>query len=146
MEKTVNNPFISLLVDKRHDAIELLRMFLGSLLIYKGYLFVENISEIYTMIENNLQISPFIVAHYVVAAHLVGGVMIAAGLITRVAVAFQIPVLTGAVFLVHARDIFLVTATEFEYSLLVLVLLIVFFFYGGGKWSLDHYLIRRKTN
>lgn len=145
MEKTIDNAYTRLLVEHRHNAIELLRIFLGALLLYKGYYFVEDISEIYAMIEESLQISPFVVAHYVVAAHLVGGAMIAAGLITRLAVAAQIPVLAGAVFFVHTRDIFLVTAAEFEYSLLVLVLLIVFFIYGGGKWSLDHYIIRRKT-
>jgi len=26
------------------------------------------------------------------------------------------------------------------------VLLIVFFIYGGGKWSMDGYIIRRKEN
>lgn len=59
-------------------------------------------------------------------------------------VAVQLYVLLGAVFFVHLRDIFMVTASELEYSLLVLVLLIVFFVYGGGKWSADHQIIRRK--
>jgi uncharacterized membrane protein YphA (DoxX/SURF4 family) len=50
----------------------------------------------------------------------------------------------GAVFFINPRNIYLDTASELEYSILVLVLLIVFFFYGGGKWSLDHQIIRRK--
>lgn len=145
MEKMIDNLLTRGMVEYRHHSIEVLRIFLGALLFYKGYYFVENIPEIYVMIEERIQISPFIIAHYVVAAHLVGGIMLTIGLITRVAVVVQIPILIGAVFVVHAREIFLVTATELEYSILVLVLLIVFFFYGGGKWSVDHHIIRRKA-
>lgn len=133
------------LVEHRHYAIEVLRIFLGILLFIKGYIFVENISEIYVLIEESTAISSFILSHYVVAAHLVGGLMLALGLLTRIAVAVQIPVLVGAVFFVHLRDIFMVTASELEYSILVLVLLIVFLIYGGGKWSADHHIIRRKA-
>ncbi|MGF1669227.1 MAG: DoxX family protein, partial [Balneolaceae bacterium] len=128
----------------RHYSIELLRIFLGVILTYKGYFFVDNISDFYLMIEEDLQLNSFIVAHYVVAAHLVGGLMLTLGLITRLAALLQIPVLAGAVFYVHARNIFLAGETELEYSILVLILLTVFFFYGGGKWSLDHHIIRQK--
>ena len=145
MEKTIDNNLTRWLTENRHIAIEILRIILGIILCYKGYFFVENISEFYQMIEEDLQLNSFIVAHYVVAAHLVGGLMLILGLITRLATAIQIPVLIGAVFYANARTIFLAGDTELEYSFLVLVLLIVFFIYGGGKWSLDHRIIRRKA-
>jgi len=142
MEKTIDNSVTRWLVKNRHYSIEILRIFLGVLLCHKGYLFIDNISEFYSLIEENLAINSFVVAHYVVAAHFFGGIMLILGLITRLAVLIQIPVLIGAVFFVHTRDILLVTASELEYSILILVLLIVFLFYGGGKWSLDHQIIR----
>lgn len=144
MAKTIDNTFTQWLVEYRHYSIEVLRIILGILLFYKGYYFVENIDVIYGLIEDNLQISSFVIAHYVVAAHLVGGLMIIFGLFTRLTVAVQLPILMGAVFFINPRNIYLDTASELEYSILVLVLLIVFFFYGGGKWSLDHQIIRRK--
>lgn len=144
MEKTADKPNLPWLVKHRHYSIEALRIFLGGLLFFKGYVFVENISEIYEVIEESMQISSFIVSHYVVVAHLIGGLMLALGLLTRIAVILQLPILLGAVFFVHMRDIFMVTASELEYSILVLVLLIVFFFYGGGKLSMDHFIIRKK--
>lgn len=134
------------LVEKRHYWIEGLRIFLGGLLFYKGYYFVENISEVYQIIEQNMNISGFVLVHYVVAAHLIGGLLLMAGMFTRLATAIQIPVLLGAVFLVHGRRVFLGEGSDLEYALLVLILLIVFFFYGGGKWSVDHWFFRRSND
>jgi putative oxidoreductase len=132
------------MVEHRHHWIEGLRIFLGGLLFYKGYYFVENLSVIYTMIGDSLAISPFIVAHYVVSAHLVGGVMLVFGILTRLAAFVQIPVLCGAVFFVHGEGILFGPPTELEYAILVLILLIVFFFYGGGKWSVDYQLSKQE--
>ncbi|MEX0661833.1 MAG: DoxX family protein [Balneolaceae bacterium] len=132
------------LVNHRHYAIEFLRIFLGGLLFIKGYFFIENITEIYSLIEESMQISSFVITHYVAMAHLVGGLMLAFGLLTRLAAFVQLPVLIGAAFFVHDGNIPFVTASEFEYSLVVLILLLVFFVYGGGKWSLDHQIIRKK--
>lgn len=128
----------------RYICIEILRMFLGALIFYKGYYFVENISEIYAMIEQTMQISAYIVAHYVVVAHLVGGILLITGLLTRLAAFIQIPVLLGAVIFVHRGEFLMGSGTDLEYALLVLVLLTVFFFYGGGRLSLDYWLLRRK--
>ncbi len=132
------------LVSNRHYAIEFLRIFLGGLLFIKGYFFIENINEIYGLIEENMQYSSFMIAHYVAVAHLVGGLMLLFGLYTRLASIVQLPVLIGAVFFIDAQDTMLATGSQFEYSLVVLVLLLVFLVYGGGKWSADHRIIRKK--
>jgi len=134
----------SWLVSNRHYAIEFLRIFLGGLLFIKGYFFIENINEIYGLIEENMQYSSFMIAHYVAVAHLVGGLMLLFGLYTRLASIVQLPVLIGAVFFIDAQDTMLATGSQFEYSLVVLVLLLVFLVYGGGKWSADHRIIRKK--
>ena len=134
----------SWLVSNRHVAVEILRIFLGGLLFIKGYFFIENINEIYGLIEENMEYSSFIIAHYVAVAHLVGGLMLLFGLYTRLAALVQLPVLIGAVFFIDAQDTMLATGSQFEYSLTVLVLLLVFMIYGGGKWSADHRILRKK--
>ena len=40
----------------------------------------------------------------------------------------------------------LATGSRFEYSLVVLVLLLVFLVYGGGKWSADHRISRKRED
>jgi len=144
MNELKDYSLINVDLPNRHYAIDIFRMFLGALLFYKGFYFVENISEIYSMIGESIEISPFIIAHYVVVAHLLGGFLIAIGLLTRVAVLSQIPVLLGAVFYVHAIDVFLVTSAELEYSIVILMLLIVYLIYGSGKLSVDYLIIRQK--
>jgi putative oxidoreductase len=144
MEHTVYSPPRGLIVETRHYWIEILRIFTGGLLFYQGYFFVENISEVYALIEQSMNISAFIIAHYVVGAHLVGGLMLILGMLTRLAAIVQIPILLGAVIFVHGRSAFLGPGADFEYALLMLILLVVFFFYGAGKWSVDHWVIRRK--
>lgn len=141
-ESTSQTPW---LVSNRHIAIEFLRIFLGGLLFIKGYFFIENINEIYGLIEENMEYSSFLIAHYVAIAHLVGGLMLLFGLYTRLASIVQLPVLIGAVFFIDAQDTMLATGSQFEYSLVVLVLLLVFIVYGGGKWSVDHRVIRKKN-
>lgn len=144
MNTTESTSQTSWLVSNRHFAIEFLRIFLGGLLFIKGYFFIENISEIYGLIEENMEYSSFAIAHYVAIAHLVGGLMLIFGLYTRLASIVQLPVLIGAVFFIDAQDTMLATGSQFEYSLVVLVLLLVFMIYGGGKWSADHKIIRKK--
>ena len=144
MNATESTSQTSWLVSNRHFAIEFLRIFLGGLLFIKGYFFIENINEIYGLIEENMAYSSFAIAHYVAIAHLVGGLMLVFGLYTRLASIVQLPVLIGAVFFIDTQNTMLATGSQFEYSLVVLVLLLVFMIYGGGKWSADHQIIRKK--
>jgi hypothetical protein len=81
--------------------------------------------------------------HYVALAHLCGGLMLAFGLLTRLAALIQIPVLFGAVFLVHLQGGLLAAGQSLEFSALVLVMLGVYFLIGSGRWSVDHYLFRQ---
>lgn len=145
MESSQTHADQSWYVSNRHYAIEFLRIFLGGLLFIKGYFFIENINDVYGLIEENMEYSSFIIAHYVAVAHLVGGLMLAFGLFTRLASLVQLPVLIGAVFLIDSQDTILGTGSQFEYSLVVMVLLLVFLVYGGGKWSADHRIIRKRT-
>lgn len=77
------------------------------------------------------------IATYVIAAHVVGGAFLLVGLYTRLAALSQLPVLLGAVFLVHWQDGLLSANQSLEFSSLVLFLLVVVCLFGGGRWSLD---------
>ena len=145
MTATAHPPLNQRIVEKRHYWIEGLRIFLGALLIYKGYYFVENLEAIYDYIDETMPMSAFVVSHYVVFAHLAGGLMIFFGMLTRIAVLAQMPiVILGAIYFTGQGSTFFGPTAELEYSLLVLVLLIVFFFYGAGKCSVDHFILRKK--
>lgn len=77
------------------------------------------------------------IAVYIMAAHLVGGALMIVGLYTRLAALIQLPVLVGAVFLVHWQDGLLSANQSLEFSALVLYLLLIVCVFGSGRWSLD---------
>ena len=52
----------------------------------------------------------------------------------------QIPILLGAVFMVHRSEGFLTSGQSLEFSSLVLFLLAVFLVGGAGRLSLDYYV------
>lgn len=125
--------------------IELLRIALGIILFLKGFLFIQDTESLVELLRNSrFEWVSFALAHYVAFAHLVGGVMIAIGLLTRLAVAFQIPILLGAIFFIHNKSGFLSVNPELPFALLVLVMLIFFFIYGSGPDSADQALINER--
>lgn len=135
------------IVENRHCWIEGLRIILGLFLIYKGLYFVNNLEEIYRHIEENVRLSAFIISHYVVFAHIGGGAMMVFGILTRIGVFLQIPIVViGAIYFSSGGGAFFGPTVELEYSMFLLLLLVVYFFYGSGKWSVDHYILRKKEN
>ena len=66
-----------------------------------------------------------------------GGAFLAVGLYTRIAALVQVPILAGAVFLVHWHDGLLSADQSLEFSALVLFLLVLVCAFGSGRWSLD---------
>ncbi len=130
--------------DSHHPRwIDFLRIILGLFIFYKGVLFISDTDALLALMKNaDLQFVNLGLAHIVAFAHLVGGILIAMGLVTRFAIAFQIPILLGAVLFVNINQGFLSASNnlEFELSLLVLILLLVFLIYGSGKFSVDHWM------
>jgi uncharacterized membrane protein YphA (DoxX/SURF4 family) len=125
--------------------IDFLRILLGIFLVAKGASFISHREQIeWLLVKHHLDFLIFIAWVYVVLFHIGGGLLIAGGLITRWAVAFQIPVLTGAVFFVNLPRGFTSINSESGFSIAVLVLLIFFIFYGSGNFSLDYYLKTHK--
>lgn len=141
MEKILNwfkaNPTIS---------FEFIRMYLGIILILKGLFFLGDINMLSELI--GLKKSTYgtlALAHYIVFAHMIGGAFLVMGLLTRIVVLFQIPVLAGAVFLVHFQEGLFGGHASLEFALIVLLLLIAYAVYGSGRLSVDFYLGRRQA-
>jgi uncharacterized membrane protein YphA (DoxX/SURF4 family) len=126
------------LESNRHLVLDVVRVYLGAGLFFRGLVLL--------LTDTGLQqfaggAAPSVttsgVATYVMAAHLVGGALLIVGYYTRVAALIQLPVLAGAVLLVHWQNGLLSANQSLEFSALVLFLLVLVVLFGGGKWSLD---------
>lgn len=123
--------------------MDLVRIALGIVIFAKGVSFIADTDSVARLLENtHFQLSIWSAVHYIAFAHLVGGIFIALGLMTRWAIAFQLPILFGAVFFVNITNGFSFLNSEFWLSLAVLLLLILFFVVGSGRYSLDHEMNR----
>lgn len=139
------NKFTDLIAwaDARRELwLDCVRIYLGLGLFARGLLLVTNASPGY--LEGMLRSAGAdwalvaILLHYVVLAHFVGGAFLALGLFTCVAALCQVPVLMGAVFVVHRHDGLFAMGQSLEFLSLVLFLLVVLTVSGAGKFSLDH--------
>jgi uncharacterized membrane protein YphA (DoxX/SURF4 family) len=121
--------------------IDLLRILLGLILIWKGIYFVRHTQEVVAMIQSiSFEFYAMSIAHYVIGAHIVGGILIAFGMLTRAAVLFQIPALIGALIVSAYGTGTSNLSTEPELAVLVLILLLFFLVEGSGTLSVDEYI------
>ncbi len=121
--------------------LDCVRIFLGLGLFIRGLLLITNsradfINEMLARVGHSWIITVALL-HYVALAHFVGGAMLTAGLLTRLAAGAQIPVLTGALVLIHRTEGLMSASQSLEFSALVLFLLIVFTLAGAGPLSVD---------
>lgn len=122
---------------------DLVRAYLGIGLFVRGILFVSQPELVLGYLRDmNSWFLPYALVHFVAVAHLCGGVMLGIGLATRLAAALQVPILFGAVFLVHSQSGLLNVGQSLEFSGLVLALLLVYLTFGSGKLSVDAFLTR----
>lgn len=120
---------------------DLMRVYLGIGLFVRGILFVSEPELLLGYLQDmHGWFLPYALVHFVAVAHLCGGVALALGLLTRLAAALQIPILFGAVFLIHSSGGLLNPGQSLEFSGLVLALLIVYFVFGSGDLSVDRLL------
>ena len=127
----------------RHNSIasDLVRMFLGAALLIRGLLFALNPETLADLTSDRVVDW---VAYYIMSAHLVGGLFLMIGLFTRIAALIQIPILVGALLVVHIREGLTTPDQSLELASLVLFLLVVFFVFGPGKKSVDYRLFGRE--
>lgn len=126
-------------------ALDVMRIYLGVGLFVRGILFLTTPEGMGALVDlSDFSMASAGVAAYVTVAHLVGGLLLASGLLTRIAAAVQIPILVGAVALVHLQDGLLSANQSLEFSALVLFLLVVVFVFGSGRWSADWYVFEHE--
>lgn len=125
----------------RDVAFDLLRIYLGAGLLARGIVFIADPGTFIELVEgaDGGWMASTGVLYVVAAIHIVGGAMLAAGFFTRLASLVQIPILAGAVFLIHWQGGLFSASQSFEFSALVLFLLVLVFLHGSGRWSVDHY-------
>jgi uncharacterized membrane protein YphA (DoxX/SURF4 family) len=121
--------------------LDCIRIYLGIGLFIRGVLIITNsradfIQEMVQRTGQTWLISAFLL-HYVALAHFVGGGMLMVGLLTRVAAVVQIPVLAGALLLVHRAEGLMTAGQSLEFSALVLFVLVVIAVAGAGPLSID---------
>ena len=127
------------LAHSKELALDMLRIYLGLALIGKGYYFIRNLTELFDLTSSAVSYGDFILAHYILLAHLVGGLCIVAGVFTRLAIFMNIPILFGAVTMIHLPEGLFQANQGLELSVLVLFLLCLSFYHGSGKFSVDGY-------
>lgn len=128
----------------RHLCFEAVRVYIGIALFLKGVFFVMDREFLADILQRSgLTLGQMYLLHYIPIAHLAGGLLLAVGLLTRVSALFQIPILAGAVFLVHLREGLFTHGQSLELTALVLFLLVLIVVHGGGRLSVDHYILKQ---
>lgn len=118
--------------------LDVVRVYLGAGLFFRGLALLGLDAGLLQLTGGAMEgISLTGIAIYVMGAHLVGGALMVVGLYTRLAALIQLPVLVGAVFLVHWQEGLLSANQSLEFSALVLFLLLIVTVFGSGDWSLD---------
>lgn len=133
-------------LDSHRDAyMELLRFYLGFGLFIKGIYFLSNPAIITEMLgSKGFSVGLIVIGHYVALAHLLGGFMMAIGLLTRIAALLQLPILVGAVFLIHIQEGLFTKGQNLEFTALVLFALALIIANGSGRFSADYYIFQKK--
>lgn len=83
---------------------------------------------------------PLLWAYLGKGGELVSGILIALGLMTRLANLVMISIMLFILFVI-GKGIFWY---DDQHPFLFVLLGVIYFFYGGGKWSLDDYLARKR--
>ncbi len=131
--------------DEHQDlAYDLIRIYLGIALCVRGYLFIADMSLLVDLLgqQGVAWFTTTAFAHYIALAHLAGGLLLALGLFTRLAALIQLPILFGAVFIVHLKEGLLARGQSLELAALVLFLLLIYFLFGPGPLSMDRRVLR----
>lgn len=120
--------------------MDMVRMFLGVVLVLKGVSFSQDPNLLAGMIEGTalMEFWPVALAHYIILAHIVGGLFLCIGLLTRLAALAQVPILMGAVFMVHLPQVMAGQVSHgLEYATLTLFLLSMYSLFGSCHLSVD---------
>ena len=122
-------------------AYSFIRIFLGIALFVRGWVLFADPGALTELARAQQEYWYF---SYITMAHLIGGFSLAIGFLTRLAATIQIPILAGAVFVVHLERGLLAAGQSLELAVLVLVLLLIYLFFGSGPLAIDKLLSEKK--
>jgi len=122
-------------------AYPLIRIFLGAALFVRGWVMFSDPGALTELARADQEYWYF---SYITMTHLIGGFSLTIGFMTRLAAFIQIPILIGAVFIVHMDQGLMKAGQSLELAVLVLVLLIIYFLFGSGQLALDKYISDKK--
>lgn len=118
--------------------LDALRIGLGVLLFWKGIQFAGATKELTHLIApDNPDGLTLLLAHYIAMAHFAGGILVAMGLLTRLALAFQYPILIGAVVINFTGSMDVLSLILSTAALLAATFFLII---GSGKHSVDYTL------
>lgn len=123
--------------------VDIVRIALGGFLLWRGIVFLENMSAELGRISNYISAGSFYLlslGHLIVFAHLLGGVLLVLGVLTRFACLIQIPIIIGAILFAGTPGGLWTPASTIIIALVVLGLLVYFLIAGNGRFSFDRYL------
>ncbi|MFA5298063.1 MAG: DoxX family membrane protein [Lutibacter sp.] len=126
---------------KTQNAYGLIRIYLGIVLVIRGWLILSNPESI---LDLGVSRDLFVWVSFIGIAHLVGGLLLGLGFLTRLGALIQIPVLFSAIFFVHAHTKLMMGGQSIELAALVLFLLCVFFIFGAGPLSITEFIGNKK--
>lgn len=125
--------------------MDVIRVFLGIFLFYKGFVFTMNFESLHDIAGSISWVFISIpLAHYVSIVHLAGGALIGLGAYTRSMCLLNLPILMGAVLINYERFLTVDDHMELTAAITVSLLLVLLFIFGGGRFSLDE--LRRREN
>lgn len=93
---------------------------------------------------------PLVLAILVIAAEFLGALGLITGFLTRLSALGILSVMLGAILMVHLPNGFFMNwggkqaGEGFEYHLLAIAIAAALMFKGGGKWSVDGLIARRR--
>ncbi|MBG90184.1 MAG: DoxX family protein [Actinobacteria bacterium] len=136
IQKTLSSPSM---------AMDLIRIYLGAGLLFKGVLFFNNPEFLMSYLSGwHDKFILVAIMHYIVFSHICGGILMIIGLLSRIACIIQIPVLLGAIFFVHISEGFNSLSENLEFTILVLFLLVILSIFGSGKLAIDYLLLSKE--
>ena len=126
------NEILESLNSNQNIAYSFIRTFVGIALFVRGWILFADPDVIMKLVGDNQYHMWY---SYVTMGHLIGGLFLALGIFSKLGALLQIPILFGAVFIVHEKGL-MQAGQSMELAVLVLFLLVICFIFGSGSRSL----------
>ncbi|HEX7845748.1 MAG TPA: DoxX family protein [Chitinophagaceae bacterium] len=136
-----NNPLLRVQPLNTDLAAFMLRLIIGGLFIYHGYMKIDHYDQILPMFGDIIGIGSKLSFNLVIFAEFFCGILVTIGLFTRLTVIPILITMLVAYFIAHKKDPFLSKELVFAFMTLSLVIFVL----GSGRYSLDYLIFGRRN-